>query len=202
MKTTLKIAIAAAALIAIGALGTAAYAHKQGRGHGGGYHMGGHGMGHGGMGRRGGMGRHGMRYRMKHMMTRYDADKDGKITQAEINSNREAWLKEFDANNDGQLSLDEFRQLWLKARAQRIVRAFQRFDADGSAGVTLEEYQEPMANLVERRDRNGDGALSREDRKRHGKKWRRRMMQDNDDGRMNSETNETEKAPAEGGSAN
>jgi Ca2+-binding EF-hand superfamily protein len=91
------------------------------------------------------------------MMERYDANKDGKLTQEEINSNREAWLKEFDANNDGKLSLDEFKQLWLKARAERIVRAFQRFDRDGDAGVTLEEYQRPLADIVERMDRNGDG---------------------------------------------
>jgi len=131
------------------------------------------------------------------MMERYDADNDKKVTQEEINTNREAWHKEFDANNDGKLSLEEFKQLFLKARAQRIVRQFQRFDRDGDAGVTPDEYLRPMKNMVEMRDRNGDGALSREDmRRRH--KSRDRMMR-RDGGREDAEQNE---AAPEGESSN
>ncbi len=182
MNTTSKMALAAAALIVIGALGTKAFAHRYGGGYGGhqggGYHEGGH---HGGYrhGRRHHRWKgHGKRHRGRHLMERYDANNDKKVTQEEINTNREAWHKEFDANNDGKLSLDEFRQLWLKARARRIVREFQRFDRDGDAGVTQSEYLRPMADLVERRDRNGDGALSREDRRRHHKNRDRMMRRD------------------------
>ena len=182
MKTSAKIAIAAAIALAGAGIAGTAWAHRQGHGHGGGYGM--HGGGHHGMMHGGGMhggghgmhgGGHGMRHRARHMMERYDADKDGKLTQDEINSNREAWLKEFDANNDGKLSLDEFKQLYLKARAERIVREFQHFDRDGDAGVTLEEYQRPLADLVERMDRNNDGALSKDDMRGH-RKMHRRMM--------------------------
>ena len=212
MKTTSKVALAAAALIAIGAIGTTAYAHRQGGGHGGGYHGGGHYGGghhgggyHGGGHHGGGYGRghrrgwkgHGKRHRIRRMMERYDANNDRKITQQEINTNREAWHKEFDANKDGKLSLDEFKQLFLKARAQRIVRQFQRFDRDGDAGLTQEEYLRPLADLVEMRDRNGDGALSRADMKRRHKN-RHRMM-DDDGRRGDAEENET--AP-EGESSN
>ena len=186
MNTTSKIALAAAALIAVAALGTTAYAHRQGGGHGGGYggghgggyHEGGHGGGyHHGRRHQGWKGR-GKRHRARHMMERYDANNDKKVTQDEINTNREAWHKEFDVNNDGKLSLEEFKQLFLKARAQRIVRQFQRFDRDGDAGVTAAEYLRPMENMVERRDRNGDGALSREDRRRHHKSRDRMMRRD------------------------
>lgn len=206
MKTTSKIAIAAAALIAVGALGTAAFAHRQSGGYGGGHHGAGHGggyhrRGHGGGGygrghHRGGKG-HGRRHRARQMMERYDTNNDRKVTQEEINTNREAWYKEFDANNDGKLSLDEFKQLFLKARAQRIVRQFQRFDLDGDAGLTSDEYLKPMADLVEMRDRNGDGALSHEDmRRRH--KSRDRMMR-RDGGREDAEQND---AAPEGESSN
>ena len=179
MKTSAKIAIAAAIALAGTAIAGTAWAHREGHGHGGGYGM--HGGGHHGMMHGGGHGMrgkhhgggHGM-HMGRYMMERYDANNDGKLTQDEINSNREAWLKEFDANNDGKLSLDEFKQLYLKARAERIVREFQRFDRDGDAGVTLEEYQRPLADLVERMDRNNDGALSKDDRRGHGK-WRQRM---------------------------
>ena len=54
MKTTSKMAIAAAALIAVGAVGTTAFAHRQGGGHGGGYHGGGHHGGYHGGGHHGG----------------------------------------------------------------------------------------------------------------------------------------------------
>ena len=205
MKTTSKMASAAAALIAVGALGTTAFAHRQGGGYGGGYGGGHHGGGHGGGGyhggghhgggygrdhRRGGKG-HGGGHGARQMMERYDANNDRKVTQEEINTNREAWHKEFDANNDGKLSLDEFKQLFLKARAHRIVRQFQRFDRDGDAGITPAEYLRPLENMVEMRDRNGDGALSREDRgRRH--KYRGRMME-RDGGREDAE--ETEAAP-------
>jgi len=118
-------------------------------------------------------------------MERYDANNDKKVTQEEINTNREAWHKDFDANNDGKLSLDEFMQLWLKARAQVIVREFQRFDRDGDAGLTQDEYLRPMVDIVEMHDRNDDGALSREDR-RHQHKSHDRMMR-RDGGRADAE---------------
>jgi len=136
------------------------------------------------------------------MMERYDANNDKKVTQEEINTNREAWHKEFDANNDGKLSLDEFKQLFLKARADRIVRQFQRFDRDGDAGLTQEEYLRPLADMVEMHDRNGDGALSREDRGRGYSKNRGRMME-RDGGREDAEETEaTEEAAPEGESSN
>jgi len=109
------------------------------------------------------------------MMERYDANKDGKITQDEIDTNRAEWLKEFDADKNGPLSLDEFQNLWLKARHEQMVREFQMFDRDGNGQVTLDEYQGPMAHIVEGMDRNGDGALSRDDRPQRGEghgKWR------------------------------
>ena len=126
-----------------------------------------------------------MKHLARHLMERYDANNDQMVTQDEINTNRQAWHKEFDVNNDGKLSLDEFKQLWLKARAHRLVREFQRFVRDGDASVTQDEYLKPMADLVERRDRIGDGALSREDRRRHHK-HRDRMMR-RDGGREDAE---------------
>ena len=102
---------------------------------------------------------------MKHFAKRYDGDGDGKISQEDVDSNRAEWHKKFDTDGNGTLSLKEFESLWLEAKRQRMVRSFQRFDADGDAQMTLDEYQEPMANIVERWDRNGDGVLSKDDRR-------------------------------------
>ncbi len=157
-KTKLLVAGGTAGLLALGGIAGLANADMGG------------GMGHG-MGRMHGMG-HGMMAR--HMMERYDANKDGKLTQDEIDQNRTQWHGEFDADKNATLSLDEFRNLWLKARNEQMVREFQRFDRDGNGQVTLDEYKTPLANLVANRDRNGDGALSREDRRERGERGRHR----------------------------
>ncbi len=101
---------------------------------------------------------------MTHMTERYDADKDGKISQSEIDANRTAWHGEFDGDKNANLSLTEFQSLWLKARRDEMVREFQRFDRDGDGQVTLDEYKAPMAGMAARMDRDGDGMMGPSDR--------------------------------------
>jgi hypothetical protein len=151
-KTKFWLGGGAAALLALGGLAGLANAD-----------MNGGRMGHWGMGSG-----HGRMMMAQHLMERYDADKDGKVTQQEIDRNRTEWQKQFDADKNGTLSLGEFQNLWLKARNEEMVREFQSFDRDGDGQVTLDEYTGPMANIVADRDRNGDGALSREDRPQRG----------------------------------
>ena len=168
-KKTLLIA-GAAGLVGFTALAGLAMADMDGGGHGRGHDRG--------------------RY-WEGMFERYDANKDGKITQDEINNNRQAWYAEFDLDKDGKLSLVEFEKLWLKARHRMMVREFQFLDTDGDGNVTILEYKGPLEDLVVERDRNNDGALSREDRPREDrdsggrKKWRDRVhkqMNQQDDG--------------------
>ena len=102
---------------------------------------------------------------MRGMMERYDANKDGKLSQEEIDQNRSQWHGEFDADKSGGLSIAEFEALWLKARRDQLVREYQEFDRDGDGKVTLDEYKMPLAMLVQNRDMNGDGMLSRDDRR-------------------------------------
>ena len=154
-RTKLLLAGGAAAMLTLGGLAGLAQADMDEGMAGGRCGMGmgmgvGEGRGHGMMGR--------------HMMERYDADKDGKVTQAEIDRNRQQWLSEADADKNGTLSLDEFKVLWLKARNEMMVREFQFFDRDGNGQVTIEEYQGPMAGIVADRDRNDDGSLGADDR--------------------------------------
>jgi Ca2+-binding EF-hand superfamily protein len=163
-RTKLFIALGAVGLLGLSAADMA-FADR-GRGHHG-YHNGYHGD----HARRGHHGK--MRHRIRAFTERYDTNRDGRVMQEEIDANRTEWVREFDANNDGQLSLEEFQNLWLRARFERMVREFQRFDRNGDAQVTLEEYREPLSDLVERLDRNDDGALSRDDRSRRGMKERR-----------------------------
>jgi hypothetical protein len=161
--TKLMLAAGAATLLVLGGVAGLANADDMGgmrhgmRGHG----MGGHGMGgHGGM--------------MRGQLERYDANKDGKLLQEEIDQNRTSWHGEFDGDKNSTLSLDEFKNLWLKAKQEEMVREFQFFDRDGNGQVTLDEYKGPMSGLVSEMDRNGDGMLSREDHQRRGGRDRMR----------------------------
>lgn len=106
--------------------------------------------GHHGEWRRG-RGGHGQMSRA--FMRRYDANKDGEVTQEEIDANRVARHGKYDADGDGKLSLEEFQGLWMEAYRRQMVREFQRFDVDGDAAVTLDEYTEPMSDFAERHDR-------------------------------------------------
>ena len=89
-----------------------------------------------------------------------DADGDGALTQAEIDKLRNDRHAEHDANADGNLNLDEFSGLWHETMRPLTVRAFQLLDTDGDGTVTRSEYDRPLASIVERLDRNGDGGLS------------------------------------------
>ena len=126
----------------------------------------------------GGRWRHGHGGMMRGFMERYDTNKDGKVTQQEIDANRTEWFGKFDADKNGSLNLKEFETLWLEAHRKQMVREFQRLDPNGDAGVTLDEYKEPLSRIVANRDRNGDGAISKEDRRGKGR-WRNRDR-DND----------------------
>ena len=90
----------------------------------------------------------------------FDIDKDGKVTQAEIDQTRKDQFAKYDSNHDGVLSLEEYQALWLDAMRRMMVRQFQANDADGDARITVEEFTARFDDLVRDRDRNGDGVLT------------------------------------------
>ena len=155
MQRKLKIALVAGLAVIAGGGALVATAQADGWGH--------HNRGHGGF--------------MRMFWERYDTNQDGKITQAEIDANRTEWHGKFDADKNGTLTLKEFEALWLEANRQRMIREYQRFDKDGDAALTLDEYKKPLSRFVENHDRNGDGALSKDDRRM---RWGNR--DDDDDG--------------------
>jgi Ca2+-binding EF-hand superfamily protein len=92
------------------------------------------------------------------------------VTQAEIDQARQSRLAEFDQNGDGSLSLEEYQALWMDAMRERMVDRFQAHDDDGDALITVEEFAEPYDRMVSRLDRNGDGALTPDELRRHGER--------------------------------
>ena len=103
---------------------------------------------------------------MRERLNEADSDDDGKVTKAEIKTKQEANLAKYDTNNDGQLSLEEYKPLWIERHNRRIVRAFQFLDANGNGQVSDAEYKRVIDWIVARMDRNEDGVISKDDLKR------------------------------------
>ena len=165
MKARTKTLIGIGAAAAIGAVAIAGVSYAGNRSGGfGGHH--GHGMHFLGKGQ--------LRLTVMEILHSIDADGDGKLTQAEIDKARNDRHSAHDADGDGSLGLEEFAHLWHETTHPLTVRAFQMLDTDGDAMVTRAEYDRPLARIVERLDRNGDGALSPDDRWRHRRdnRWR------------------------------
>ncbi len=170
MNYSIKFAIAGALLAAAPVLAakdlvdekSVATAEQGARHHGQDYR--GHGRDHGAkMGRHGRMRGHANMHG-RGLMTAFDGDGDGRLTQSEIDKSRAGRLAKFDSDGNGSLNLAEYQALWVAAMRERMVDRFQDLDADGDAVITAEEFKRPFATMVRDMDRNGDGVLTRQRR--------------------------------------
>lgn len=116
-------------------------------------------MAHAGQGKRGGGKRHGMR-NMRRAFERYDTNKDGVITQDEVDAAVIARFNDI-AGDDGTITLEQYRAAWMERSLQPRVRAFQRLDRDGDGNVTREEFDLASERMFTRLDRDGNGELTR-----------------------------------------
>ena len=95
-----------------------------------------------------------------------DADKDGKVTKAEITAARTARVTAADANSDGKLSVDEIAALQMARMAERAndraTRMVAEMDVDGDGMLTVSELiVRPMPDrMFDRLDADGDEAIS------------------------------------------
>lgn len=96
------------------------------------------------------------------LFAQVDADGDGSVTQAEVDAFRAAKVAGADASGDGGLSIEEFDTLYREFTRSRMVDAFQDLDGDGDGVISVAEMDLRYGNVVERMDRNDDGALTLE----------------------------------------
>ena len=95
-----------------------------------------------------------------------DADKDGKVTEAELDAYRAAESKAVDANSDGKLSVEELTSAQLAkltARATDMAtKMVERMDTDGDNALSAAELiSRPMpAMLFDKADTDSDGAVT------------------------------------------
>ena len=95
-----------------------------------------------------------------------DADKDGKVTKAEMEAFRAARVAEVDANKDGLLSGDELAAMHLKMMTERAntmaAQMVAKLDTDGDKLLSASELAarpgpERMFEMV---DTDNDGAIT------------------------------------------
>lgn len=174
MKRTAFAAVAIAALGAVSLPVLADDSHGHGKERGGtgadvarpgsggmmGQDMMGAGMKHGGMGNmmqmmqmmhghHSGMMGAGMMGGADHMLRLFDADDDGDISPDEFRTGMTAELATYDADGNGSLSLAEFETMHAAHVRETTVDRFQAFDADGDGQVTADEIAAP-ADRMER----------------------------------------------------
>jgi Ca2+-binding EF-hand superfamily protein len=96
-----------------------------------------------------------------------DADKDGKVTPAEIAALRKANVLGTDTNGDGKLSAEELTAQQVRAMTERATarsaRMILMLDVDGDGLLSVEEMAAgpgPM-RMFERMDADGDGAITK-----------------------------------------
>ncbi|MEX3008464.1 calcium-binding protein [Hoeflea sp. TYP-13] len=113
-------------------------------------------MAHSGQGKHNKRGNRGM----KRAFERYDTNKDGVITQEEVDA---VIVERFNniAGEDGVITLEDYRTAWLDRSNGRMVRAFQQLDRDGDGSVTTEEFNAASDRMFNRLDRDGNGELTK-----------------------------------------
>ena len=95
-----------------------------------------------------------------------DANSDGMVDKTEVTGAADARFKQIDTDGNGALTIEEFETLHNDFMRERMVDAFQALDADGDGEISTEELDTRVDRLVDRMDRNDDGAISPEDRRR------------------------------------
>ncbi len=114
------------------------------------------------------------------MLQEMDANRDGRITQQEMQARVAQRFAEADANRDNALTMDEFRNAMPRRRADapaptdgRFARMlemrFRMTDQNGDGRVTLDEAQATASAFFRGMDANGDGAVSQDELPRRGR---------------------------------
>lgn len=97
-----------------------------------------------------------------------DADKDGKVTYAELEAHRKAEFDAADTNKDGSLTADELSARALarfqEKLAERTQAMLDNMDNDGSGGLSQNEMGEgPGMRNFARIDADNDGFVTKEE---------------------------------------
>ena len=96
-----------------------------------------------------------------------DADKDGKVTKAEVDAAATARFKTADTNADGKLSAEELAAMQIKAMSERATartaKMIEKLDTDGDKMLSDVELAagKGRVDMFEKIDADGDGAITK-----------------------------------------
>lgn len=93
----------------------------------------------------------------------FDSNQDGSVTLEEFNQASADRFARMDSDSDGKLTRDEFQEYIKSRRAERKQAKFARMDTDGDGAVSKAEYVAYKTAKAERRfaymDKNEDGKV-------------------------------------------
>jgi len=95
-------------------------------------------------------------------MSQLDANKDGKVSLAELIASKQSWLSTVDGNKDGVATRAEIDASLQARRTEHIDQMFTEQDTNKDGRISREESRMP-ARWFASIDTNNDGILTREE---------------------------------------
>jgi len=96
------------------------------------------------------------------LLRRFDTDRSGSITCADVSLNRQQLFDSIDKDTDGHLTVDEYRFAAFEDAAFQFYTA-EDIDADESGTVELSEFSSVADNGFLRMDKDRDCTISRQE---------------------------------------
>lgn len=97
----------------------------------------------------------------------FDANNDGSVSMAEFEQASAARFGKIDTDGNGSLSQDEFKNYVKQRRSERRQKHFNKADANNDGQVSKAEYLEAKRKRAEKRfarmDKDGDGNITNEE---------------------------------------
>ena len=106
---------------------------------------------------------------LRDLMARVDANKDGTVTQPEMEAFHKERFSFADANGDGKLSKEEFvtaesrDEVRQQMRQSRMSNMFSNLDKDSDGTITQAEALNMATDRFKQFDTNGDGKITQEE---------------------------------------
>ncbi len=129
-----------------------------------------------------------------HFLKLFDSNNDGQVTQDEFNTAMQQRYQQMDADDNGSVSIEEFKQHAAEHRKNWQRKMHGKMDRDGDGAISKQEFIDRAVKRAERRfgklDTNGDGVLSEQENVRRQPRKEHRLlekMDKNQDGLISRE---------------
>ncbi|UWQ92535.1 calcium-binding protein [Rhodobacteraceae bacterium M382] len=109
----------------------------------------------------GGFGKHGPKVSFEEL----DTDGNGEVTKTEMEAHRDARFAKADTNGDGKLTLDEMQAQARKKAEARSANMLKEFDKNGDNALSQDEMPKPRraGKMFTHMDADGSGGISAEE---------------------------------------